>query len=106
MSDGFATQPGDLEAAGGRFDEAARIVTAALENLRSTLGGLGDYVGSDEQGKAFAAQYDPSVAEGFDAMGKEAEGLRSLGEALRASAREYGATDIAAAAHLSPPDAS
>lgn len=103
MSGGFGTQPGDLDAAAARFDEASDVVATALADLRSTLGGLGDYLGSDEQGRAFAAEYDPKVAEGVAALDDEARGLRSLVDGLRASAREYANGDASAAARLTPP---
>jgi uncharacterized protein YukE len=103
MSGGFGTQPGELDAAAVRFDEAARIVADALHRLRATLGALGDYVGDDDQGRAFAAEYDPKVAEGFAALGREADAVRSLGDAVRSSAREYQAGDQGAAARFRPP---
>lgn len=93
MSGGFGTQPGELEAVAQRFDECSTIISDALGTLRSTLGGLGDYVGSDEQGRQFGAGYHPKVTEGITAIGAEAAAVRSLGNALRASAREYGSSD-------------
>jgi uncharacterized protein YukE len=104
VSGGFGTQPGELDAAAARFDEAARTVADAVAALRSTLAGLGAYVGTDEQGRAFAAQYDPKAADGFAAMAGEADAVRSLGQALRSSAREYQANDRGAAAPFRPPD--
>ncbi|NMO93171.1 hypothetical protein [Actinomycetospora sp. TBRC 11914] len=93
MDDGFATHPGELAAAAGPFDEAAGVVAEALAALRTTLDGLGDYVGGDEQGRAFAAQYDPEVAEATAAVDHEARAVRSLGDALRGSAHDYAAGD-------------
>ena len=87
MDDGFATHPAELTAAAARFDEAAGIVADAVAALRSTLGGLGDVLGTDEQGRAFAARYEPTAAEGLAAIGQEAGGVRSLGDALRAGAQ-------------------
>lgn len=103
MSAGFGTRPGDLGAAAERFDEAARGVADALAALRSTLGGLGDHLGADEQGRAFAAQYDPKAGEGVAAIGRESEALRSLGAALRDAAREFVADDAGGAVALRPP---
>lgn len=103
MSGGFGTQPGELDAAAGRFDEASRLVAEAVMTLRATLAGLGDYVGDDEQGRRFAADYDPKVTEGVTAMGREADALGSLGAALRSSAREYEAGDDGAATQFRPP---
>ena len=105
MSGGFGTQPDDLDAASRRFDEAADGVAAALSALRSTLGGLGDYLGPDEQGRAFAAEYDPTASEGLMAIGREADALRSVGAALRASAQAFREGDEAGSAQLRRPGA-
>ena len=58
---------------------------------------------TDEQGRAFAARYDPVAGDGLAAMDREARGTRSLGDALRATARDYAAGDAAAADGLEPP---
>jgi hypothetical protein len=87
VDDGFATHPAELAAAAARFDEAAGIVADAVAALRSALGGLaglGGHLGADEQGRAFAAQYEPAAGEGLAAIEQEAAGVRSLGDALRA----------------------
>ncbi|WP_433802489.1 hypothetical protein [Actinomycetospora sp. CA-084318] len=96
MTGAFGTRPEDLEAAATRFDEAGRIAAEAVAALRSTLAGLGDVAGDDEQGRTFAAQYDPKAAEGITAIGQEAAGLSSVGGALRATAAEYRAGDAGA----------
>ncbi|HEY2195556.1 MAG TPA: hypothetical protein VGH76_25090 [Actinomycetospora sp.] len=103
MDDGFTTQPRELTAAAAPFDEAARIVADALAGLRSALGGLGDYPGTDEQGRAFAAQYEPKVTEGLEAFAGEADAIRSLGDALRGSAQGYATRDADLAAGFRPP---
>ena len=103
MDDGFATQPGELTAAAGRFDEAARIVADAVTELRGTLGGLGTYLGTDEHARTFAAQYEPKAAEGLAAIDHEAQSTRTLGEALRATATEYQGNDAAVTDELRPP---
>ncbi|MDT7741540.1 MAG: hypothetical protein QOE59_618 [Actinomycetota bacterium] len=103
MDDGFATHPADLAAAAARFDEAAGLAADAVAALRSTLGGLGEYLGTDEQGRAFAAQYEPKAAEGLTAIEQEAGGVRSLGDALRAGAQDYGTTEAGVADGWRPP---
>ena len=103
MTEGFATQPGELAAAAARFDEAAGIAADAVAALRSALGGLADGLGTDEQGRAFAARYEPAAAEGLAAIEREAAGVRSLGDALRGTAHDYGAGDADVAVHLRPP---
>ena len=103
MDDGFGTQPGDLAAAAGRFDEAAGVVADAVAALRTGLGSLGEYLGTDEQGRAFAATYEPKTTEGLAATDREAGGLRSLGDALRGSARDYASGDAGLAGGLRPP---
>ncbi|MCD2186687.1 hypothetical protein [Actinomycetospora soli] len=96
MTGAFGTRPEDLEAAAAQFDEAGRIAVEAAAALRSALAGLGDVAGDDEQGRTFAAQYDPKAAEGVTAIGREATGLGSLGGALRATAADYRAGDTGA----------
>jgi hypothetical protein len=103
VDDGFATQPGDLTAAAARFDEAAEIVADAVAALRTALGELGQHLGSDEQGRAFGAQYEPKAAEGLVAIDQEAGGVRSLGDALRAGAQDYGTTETGVADGWRPP---
>ncbi|MCD2197911.1 hypothetical protein LQ327_31530 [Actinomycetospora endophytica] len=101
--DGFATQPGELTAAAGRFDEAAGIVADALTALRSTLDGLGNYLGTDDQARTFATQYEPKAAEGLAAIDHEVGSARSVGDALRATALDYQRHDNGVADHLQPP---
>lgn len=103
MGDGFATQPGDLTAAAGRFDEAAGVVADAVTDLRAALDGLGNYLGTDEHARTFAAQYEPRAAEGLAAIDHEAQSTRSLGEALRATATGYRRDNAAVADGLRPP---
>ena len=103
MVDGFATQPGELAAAAGRFDEAAGIVADGVAALLSALGGLGNYLGTDEHARTFAAQYEPTAADGLAAIDHEARSVRSLGEALRSAAHDYEAGDGTAADGLRPP---
>lgn len=93
MSEGFATQPTDLEAAAERLDETARAVADAVTALRAALDGLGNYVGDDEQGRAFAARYAPKVSEGVAAMTDEVGAVRSLADALRSTAGAYQGDD-------------
>jgi hypothetical protein len=103
VDDGFATQPTDLTAAAARFDEAAAIVADAVAALRVTLGALGDVVGTDEQGRAFAARYEPTATEGLSAIDRETGGMRSLGDALRAGAHDYGTNEAGLAEGWRPP---
>lgn len=103
MDDGFSARPADLGAAAAPFDEAAGILTEALAGLRATLDGLGPYLGTDEQGRAFAAQYEPKAAEGLAAVDHEARSTRSLGDALRSTGRDYAAGDAGLGDGLRPP---
>jgi hypothetical protein len=103
VDDGFATHPAELTAAAARFAEAAGIVADAAAALRAALGGLGDPLGTDEQGRAFWAQYGPKAAEGIAAIEQEAGGVRSLGDALRAGAHDYGTTETGVADGWRPP---
>jgi len=103
VDDGFATRPAELTAAAARFDEAAGIVADAVAALRVALGGLGEHLGTDEQGRAFAARYDPTAAEGLTAIEREAGGLRALGDGLRAGARDYGTTETGVTDGWRPP---
>ncbi|MFC5061067.1 PE domain-containing protein [Actinomycetospora atypica] len=100
MSGGFGTHPDELDAAAGRLDEAARIAAEAAAALRAAL--AGDPLGGDEQGRAFAAQYDRKAAEGLAALEREAGALGSLGDGLRGTAREYRGADTDGAAGFGP----
>jgi carbohydrate-selective porin OprB len=99
----FATRPADLTAGAARVDEAAGVVADAVASLRATLGALGGFLGTDEQGRSFAAQYDPTSADGLTTTADEAGGLRSLADALRASAHDYAAGDSTTTAAMRPP---
>lgn len=101
--DGFAAQPDDLTAAAGRFDEAAGVVADGLASLRAALDALGPYLGTDDQARAFAAQYEPKVAEGLAAIEHEAQSTRALGDALRDTAQDYRRDDAGVADGLWPP---
>jgi uncharacterized protein YukE len=103
VDDGFATHPGELTAAAARFDEAAGIVADAVAALRTALGELGEHLGTDEQGRAFAARYEPTASEGLSALDREAGGMRSLGDALRAGAHDYGTNEAGQAEGWRPP---
>jgi hypothetical protein len=103
VDEGFATHPGELTAAAARFDEAAGIVADAVAALRTALGERGEHLGTDEQGRAFAARYEPKAAEGLAAIEQEADGVRSLGDALRAGAHDYGATEAGVTDGLAKP---
>lgn len=101
---GFATRPGELAAAAGRFDEAARIVVDAVSALHATLDGLGNYLGTDEHARTFATRYEPRSAEGFAAFEQEARNARHLAESLRGSAGDYRGDDAGVADALRPPE--
>ena len=102
MAEELAARPADLDAAAARFDEAAAVVTSARDTLATTLAALGDYVGDDEQGRRFDADYRPKVAQALATLGQEADAVRSLAGALRSSAAEYRRTDHAGAVGLRP----
>jgi len=97
---GYEAEPADLVGASGRFISAGDEVDRALATLRSTLGGLGDYLGSDEQGQAFKAAYEPKVREAETAVDGLARGLSSIGPALSSAGEQYRGDDAAAAGRL------
>jgi hypothetical protein len=93
MGGGFATQPGDLAAVAGRVEALADDLAQGVEQLRAELAGLGDMGGVDEQGRAFAAAYDPVVADALRFLTADADGVRGRAAGLRASGAEYETAD-------------
>lgn len=90
-------EPPELHAAAPTFTAAGGDLDAALTALRSTLGGLGDICGHDEQGRSFAAGYQPHADTVMAAMTRIAAGLVTITDGLRAMAENYQASDQAAA---------
>ena len=96
----YDVEPTDVAGARSAFVSAGADVTRALEDLRATLGGLGDYLGSDEQGQAFKAAYEPKVAEAEQVVGEIGRGLSAFGPALASTAEQYRTDDAAARAAI------
>lgn len=102
MADGFAVRPELLAAPAAAFDDAARVLGSAVAQARADLAALGDVSGDDEQGREFAARYDPLVAEGLAAIGRSADLVGSFGGGLRAVADQYAVGDDDAARGFDP----
>lgn len=94
MSGGFHVSPdAALEPAAQRFRGAADELTQAVAELRGALDGLGDVWGRDEQGRLFAAGYQPRADEGLRALDALARALASVPEGLERAAADYRASD-------------
>lgn len=94
MSGGFHVSPdAALQPAAQRFRGAADELTQAVAELRGALDGLGDVWGGDEQGRRFAAGYQPRADEGLRALDALARALASLPEGLERAAADYRASD-------------
>lgn len=97
MADGFAVRPELLVAPATGFDEAAAALRIAVTRARADLTALGDVCGDDEQGRAFAARYDPVAAAGLAAIGRSAEAVEAFGRGLRTTSGQYVSGERAAA---------
>jgi hypothetical protein len=93
VADGFAVRPELLAAPADSFAEVADALSSAVDRARADLASLGDVCGDDEQGRAFAARYDPVAADGLAAIGRSAGTVGSFGTGLRAVVEQYAAGD-------------
>lgn len=103
MTGGFGVEPGDLDAAAGGFAAAAGDLARAVSALHGTLAGLGNFCGGDEEGRRFAAGYDPQVAEADRALDTLVRAMEAIPGALTAAAAVYRARDGATAGGLGGP---
>lgn len=101
MSDGFGVRPeAALAPAAQRFRGVADDLTRAVADLRGVLGALGDVCGGDEQGRQFAAGYQPRADEGLRALDALARALATVPDGLGRAAAGYRAGDEAGAGGL------
>ncbi|MEJ2886984.1 WXG100 family type VII secretion target [Actinomycetospora aeridis] len=103
MSEGFDSRPDALGAGAQRFRGVADELGRAVADLRGALGALGDVSGRDEQGRGFAAGYQPRADEGLRALDALARVLAGVPEGLDRAAADYRAGDEAGGRSLGGP---
>jgi hypothetical protein len=89
----FSVRPHTLRSAGATYLVQSGALDGALARLRSTLAGLGDVCGDDEQGVAFAAAYKPAADTIQRGLSILVQGLASINEGLSAMADHYEGSD-------------
>ncbi len=89
----FSVRPDTLRSAGATYLVQSAALDGALSRLRSTLAGLGDVCGDDEQGLQFAASYKPAADTIQRGLGILVQGLASINEGLTAMADHYDGSD-------------
>lgn len=95
MTDQVSVDPNSIRQAGSQFSTASGDLDAALSRLRGALNGLGDVCGDDDQGRQFAAAYDPNHKTIDQALLNMARGLGDIATALDAMASNYEGSDRA-----------
>jgi uncharacterized protein YukE len=93
MSDRIHVHPAELFGAAGTFYTAIDELSSGLSDARATLGGLGDVCGNDDQGRQFAASYQPQADKVLQAAANLLRGLSSIPEGLEANAANYHESD-------------
>jgi uncharacterized protein YukE len=95
VADRFKVEPGSLRSAGFQLEQEAQVLAGALSRLQGRLGSLGDVSGDDDQGRAFAAGYQPKVELLERALQQMVKGLEDMDAGLRLMADRYGVSDSA-----------
>jgi uncharacterized protein YukE len=89
VADRFSVDPASLRRAGAEVGKEARALEAALNRLQSRLSSLGDVCGDDEQGRSFAAGYQPKVELLERALQQMVRGLENVDRGLNLMADNY-----------------
>lgn len=84
-----------LRTAGAAFVMESPALKDALDQLRSTLDGLGEPWGDDEPGTSFGKGYKPNAQALMSALGTLVEGLATTGEGLGRMGSNYDGSDAA-----------
>lgn len=95
MADRFSVDPGSLRRAGSRMAQEGRALEAALTRLQGRLSSLGDVAGDDEQGRTFAAGYEPKVALLESVLKEMVAGLENVDRGLSLMAANYDGSEAA-----------
>jgi uncharacterized protein YukE len=95
VADRFSIDPASLRRAGAQVGKEARALEAALNRLQSRLSSLGEVCGDDEQGRSFAAGYQPKVELLERALQQMVSGLENVDRGLNLMAANYEAAETA-----------
>jgi len=89
VAERFSVDPASLRRAGTRMGQEAQALEAALNRLQGHLSSLGNVSGDDEQGRAFAAGYQPKVELLERALQQMVKGLEDIDGGLKLMADRY-----------------
>ena len=95
MAERFSVDPASLRSAGTQMGQEAQALEAALNRLQSRLSSLGNVSGDDDQGRAFAAGYQPKVELLERALRQMVRGLEDIDGGLKLMADRYDGSDTA-----------
>ncbi len=95
MAERFSVDPASLRRAGTQIGHQAQTLEAALNRLQGLLGSLGNVSGDDDQGRAFAAGYQPKVDLLERALRQMVRGLEDVDSGLRLMADRYDGSETA-----------
>lgn len=85
---------GRIRDAPPKFESAGEKLTEALTQLRQVLAGCAEMCGDDEQGREFAAGYNPAAATIEKSLTFAAKGVSKVGDAVKGMADGFtGAED-------------
>jgi uncharacterized protein YukE len=102
VADRFTVEPGSLRGAGSQLGQEAQVLAGALSRLQGRLGSLGDVTGDDDQGRAFAAGYQPKVELLERALRQMVTALEDMDAGLRLMADRYEGSDGASRFRVGP----
>jgi len=95
VAERFSVDPASLRRAGTRMGQEAQALEAALNRLQGHLSSLGNVSGDDEQGRAFAAGYQPKVELLERALQQMVKGLEDIDGGLKLMADRYDGSETA-----------
>jgi hypothetical protein len=95
VGDRFSVDPASLRRAGAEIGLQASALEAALVRLQGRLSSLGDVCGNDEQGRSFAAGYQPKAELLERALRQMVKGLEDVDRGLRLMADNYDGAEAA-----------
>jgi uncharacterized protein YukE len=95
VAERFSVDPASLRRAGTQIGQEARALEAALNRLQGRLGSLGNVSGEDDQGRAFAAGYQPKVELLERALRQIVKGLEDVDSGLKLMADRYDGSETA-----------
>jgi uncharacterized protein YukE len=95
MGEQLSVHPESLIRAGAQFSIESRRLADAVNRLQSSLHALGDVCGDDDQGRAFAKDFNPATVKVTLAMQNMAKGLSAIGRGLEVMGLNYEGGDAA-----------